>query len=277
MLACVVVLLVPAVAPAQEVFKEISPERLEGILSGMSLQFTKADGGKGIYYYTYKRKNLDLRLTDYNGKDLMIDIYLPAIDMKDVNRWNRMAKFSRASLGKDANKKDSVILESNLDLLGGVTEDTIKHFIRTFDSEITSFGKFTLPAVALEDTYRGIPTAKLEKILKDLKIDYKKDKTAGKDNFYNYTKNNYSIRISNFGNEDLMIDCVFPPHKVEKINAWNVRHNYVRAVLYPGNGNPYTALEANLDCMGGTSDSIISYFITSFDVEVREFDNYLKK
>jgi hypothetical protein len=276
--ACALVLLLPAVAPAQEVFKEITNQRLETILTGMGFTFTKGDAGKGTVYYDFKSKNLILRLTSFNGKDLMMDIYLPAIEWKEVNRWNMTAKFSRASLRPDAKKLDSVVLESNLDLAGGVTEDTIKHFIKNFDLEITNFANFTSPAVAQEEMYKGVTAAKLEKIFDALKIKPgKKGAGPGKnDFFYDFSKNNYQLRLTCFNGEDLMIDCIFPASTVAKVNAWNVKRSYVRAVLYPGGGAPYTALESNLDCVAGTCDSIIRYFITTFDGEVSAFDAYLK-
>jgi hypothetical protein len=280
LVACVAVLLVPAVAPAQEVIKEISTQRLENILSGMGLTYKKIDGKNGVFFYDYNSKNLILRLTNFQGKDLMIDVLLPAIDWKEVNKWNMQAKFSRASLRKDANQVDSLALESNLDLLGGVTEETIKHFIRGFDLEIVNYDKFAKgggAAVAQEEVYKGIPNAKLEKILTDMKLNFKKGKGGGQNTFfYDYSKNNFQIRVTNFSEEDLMIDAVFPASDVAKVNAWNVKRSFIRAVLYPGNGMPYTSLESNLDCMGGTSDSIVRYFINAFDGDVKDFAKYLE-
>jgi hypothetical protein len=280
LLACAAVVLLPAVAPAQEVFKEVSAQRLEGILGNMGIQYKKFDAGNGVTYYDFTSKNLILRLTNFNGKDLMIDIYLPAIDTKAVNDWNMKAKFSRVYLRKDAKGKDSVVLASNLDVTGGVTEDTIKHFIRGFDKEIAAFGTASTPAVGQDEVFKGIPTARLEKILDGMKITYKKG-SMGKDVWYDFTKNvggkDYFVRLTNFDEQDLMIDAWFPTSTVAKVNYWNVKRSYVRAVLYPASGNTqaHTALEANLDCVGGTADSIIRYFITTFDQEVRDFDNYL--
>jgi Putative bacterial sensory transduction regulator len=278
LVACVAVLLLPAVGPAQEVFKEISGQRLESILTGMGFTYKKGDAGKGTFYYDFKSKNLTLRLTSYDGRDLMLDIYLPPIDWKEVNRWNRTMKFSRASLGKDAGGLDSVVLESNLDLRGGVTEETIKHFIRNFDVEITSFANFSAPVAAKEEVYKNISAARLEKILDGMNLKYKKSSAKGGD-FYDFTKKindvNYGIRLTNFNGQDLMIDCIFKEYPVAKLNAWNVKRSYVRAVLYPGGGKPWTALESNLDCVAGTNDSIVRYFINTFDEEVRAFDKYL--
>jgi hypothetical protein len=278
-LASLVLVLVPATAPAQEVFKEISSQRLEDILKNLKIESTKGDAGKGTTFYDYKTKNVMVRLWNYNGKDLMIDILFPKVDWDVVNKWNGTAKFSRARLNKDNKGVESTVLESNLDLAGGVTEDTVKHFIRTFDLEIDAWSRMpgTQGAVvAEEETYPNVSSEKLEKILQDLKIEYKKSAGKGNVSFYDFTRNNFKIRLTNFGGDDLMIDCIYPTAPLAKINQWNVKRSYIRAVLYPGGGMPYTALESNLDAAGGLSDSIIRYFITSFDAEVVAFDNHLK-
>ena len=75
-----------------------------------------------------------------------------------------------------------------------------------------------------------------------------------------------------------MIDCTWNgAAPLAKLNQWNLKRHYVRAVLYDNNGKPYVALESNLDCLGGVSESIIRHFITIFDNDVRDFDAHLKK
>ena len=46
-----VMLWLPAVTGAQEVFKEISSQRLEDILKSMNIDFTKGTGDKGVTFY----------------------------------------------------------------------------------------------------------------------------------------------------------------------------------------------------------------------------------
>jgi hypothetical protein len=279
LLAGAAILLLPPSAPAQEVFKEISSQRLEDLLRGMNIQFTKGTGDKGTTFYDYKSKTVQLRLWNFNGKDLMIDVFLPKVEWEVVNNWNGRAKFSRARLNKDKQTGvESAVIESNLDLAGGVTEEAIKHFIRSFDLEVAGWANASVPAVAEEETFKSIPPERLEKILSGLNINFKK--AQGKGNnvfFYDFERNNHKVRLTNFGGNDLMIDCLFQQVPLAKVNKWNLDRSFVRAVLYPGGGNPYAALESNLDCVGGTSESIIRFFITSFDGEVLAFDEYLKK
>jgi len=277
------VLALPAAAPAQEVFKEIASQRLEDLLRSMDIQYTKGTGEKGTTWYDYKSKNLMLRLWNFNGKDLMIDIFLPKVEWEAINKWNGNAKFSRARLNKDPKTGvESTVIEWNLDLAGGVTEETIKHFIRGFDVEVANWSNASVPAVTEEETFKEVTPDRLEKILQGMNVNFKKTQAKGNNVFtYDFERSNFKVRVTNFSGQDLMIDCVFAAAPLAKVNQWNVKRSYVRAVLYPGGGNPYTALEANLDCVAGTSESIIRRFITSFvdgdNAEVAAFDQHLKK
>jgi hypothetical protein len=274
------VLLWPAATPAQQVFKEITPKRLEGILDGMSLQYKKLEGAPGVTYYDFKMRNLTVRLTNFNGKDLLIDMFMTPIDLKRVNEWNRKAKFTRAYLATE-NGVESVVLASNLDILGGVTDDTVKQFLREFETSLTDFSNFTAPAVIQEEVYKGIPVARLEKVLDAMGVKYKKASDKGK-HVYGFTRKvgdkEYAVRLTNFNGEDLMIDARFPAAPLAKVNVWNARRNYVRAGLYPAKDGAaaYAALEANLDCVAGTSDGMVRYFITSFDQEMVLFEKHLQ-
>jgi len=276
LLACAVVALIPAAAPAQQVFKEINSQKLEDILRSMDIQFTKGDDGKGTTYYDYKSKGFALRLYNFSGKDLMIDIFLLKVDWETINKWNGQAKFSRARLHKDAKTGlESAVLESNLDLLGGVTEDTIKHFIRSFDLEVSTWSNKATAGASEEEIFKVATADRIEKILNDLKIQFQKSNN-GKTDFYDFKRNNFKMRLTNFGGSDLMIDCVWNAAPLTKLNQWNLKKHYIRAVLYGAGGkDPFVALESNLDCVPGVSESIIRNFITIFDNEAAEFDKHL--
>jgi len=218
-----------------------------------------------------------MRLWNFNGKDLMIDVFFPKVEWETINKWNGTAKFSRARLNKDPKSGlESTVIESNLDLAGGVTDETVKHFIRSFDQEVSQWGKTAVPAITEEEIFKKVTPEKLEKVLNELKIQFKKGQGKGNVFYYDFKRNNFDIRLTCFAGEDLMVDCIWPQAPVAKLNQWNLKRNYIRAVLYPGGGMPYVALESNLDCTGGTAESIIRYFITTFDVEVRDFDAHLK-
>src|SRR5262249_39172071 len=160
---------------------------------------------------------------------------------------------------------------SNLDLLGGVTEDTIRHFIRSFDQELTAWNP-----VSEEEIFKKATPDRIEKVLNAMNIKYEK-KQQGDVVSYDFNKNNFDLRLISFGGSDLMIDCIWRgAQPLAKLNQWNLKRHYVRAVLYDNKGNPYVALESNLDCVAGTSESIIRYFISTFETEASAFDGHLK-
>jgi hypothetical protein len=138
------ILLLPAAAPAQErVFKTVSGNLLEQLLSGMNIQYRKSKGSRdGISLYDYtNRDNHNIRLQNFDGKDLWIEYDLNGgASLDEVNSWNVRAKFSRAVLVRDKNRTH-VSLEFQLDCLGGVTEGMIRQLINRFDGEIRDFHK----------------------------------------------------------------------------------------------------------------------------------------
>jgi hypothetical protein len=282
LLACATLTLVPAAAPAQDVIKEVSAQRLEDILKGLNLEFTKAEPSKGVTSYDFKTKTrkASVRLLSFEGKDLMLQAELGRAELETVNKHNSAAKFSRARLAK-LKGSEVVFLESNLDLRGGVTEDTIKHFINNFDEELSLWSRTTAPVVTEEETFRKVTPQVLEQILKEMKISFNKIKVQPGVSTYIFTRNNQPIALHSFeGGEDLMIDRQWlGKGDLAKINDWNVKRFFVRAVAYPPMGGKPAAiaLESNLDCAGGVSESIIRNFINAFDDEVRRFDEYLKK
>jgi hypothetical protein len=126
-----------------------------------------------------------------------------------------------------------------------------------------------------EKIHHKVASALLEDILRELDIRYKKATEKGGGVVYDFERNGYKIRLSNLGGEDLMLDALFTPVSVERINAWNVRASFSRGVLYPGDGKPYAAVENNLDCVGGVTSGAIKQFIRRFDAEVKAFDEFL--
>jgi hypothetical protein len=276
MLASCLLFWLPVQAPAQEIFKEITNQRLEDLLKSMDISYKKGDAGKGVFYYDFRRQGDDtLRLWSYSGKDLMLDAVLPKVEWEVVNKWNSVAKFSRAHLEKNE-KSETTVLESNLDMAAGITVDNIKHFIGRFEEELARWNnKQTVTGTGEDDVFTNVAADRLEKVLKNLKIEFRKNQNNTAVNYY-FQRNGYNLRIVNFGGSDLMVSCNFGQAPLAKINDWNIKRSLVRAVQYEENGKPYTALESNLDCVGGASEGIIRSFIEAFDEEVRAFDAYLK-
>jgi hypothetical protein len=275
-LTCLALGATPALAPAQGVLKDVSDAKLEEILNGLEIKFTKPPATKGptAFDFKTKAKGVPVRLLNDAGKTLMLECVQPQASMDTVNKYNALAKFGRAWVSDDKS-----VVVSNLDLRGGVTEATIKHFISDFEEELALWAKVAVPVVAEEETFKEVTTAILEKVLNDLKINF--NKKAGEKGItaYDFNLGKFPVRLTNFGGKDIMIDGHWDVKvDLERINQWNLKRFFVRAVLYPPMMNkPDVALEANLDCAAGVSESILRSFITSFEEEVRRFDEYLQK
>jgi hypothetical protein len=265
-----------ALASAQDVLKSVSDAKLEEILRGMEIKFAKQPASKGptAFDFKTKAKAVPVRLLNDAGKTLMLECVQPRVGMDSVNKYNALTKFSRAWVNDD----NSVVV-SNLDLRGGVTEATIKQFLSDFEEELALWAKVSVPLVAEEEIFKEVTPATLEKLLNDLKINF--NKKAGEKGITAYAFNlgKFPVVLTNFGGKDIMIDGHWDVKvDLERINQWNLKRFFVRAVLYPPIMNmPDVALEANLDCAAGVSESILRSFITSFEEEVRRFDEYVQK
>src|SRR5262249_33692584 len=162
----------------------------------------------------FQRGGYNVRLYWYGGKDLMVGVVFAKLTLPEVNAWNVRAQFSRACLYRDA-EGEYTAPESNLHLLRGVTQETGKQFLTRLDNEVKEFAKFAGGSSSDEAIYTNVTSDKLEAILKDLKIDYKKVETKGGIVAYDYESNNHKLRLANFGGDDLMIDAHFKKLKLE--------------------------------------------------------------
>src|SRR5260370_28692335 len=126
----------------EKVFRGLPSKELESILKEMDITFKKAPGEKeGIFFYDFEGNKFKVRLYIYNGADVWIDAVFPMLELKEINRWNQNARFSRAVLFKDGDG-ESTSLENQLDCRGGVTLGMVRQFIRRFEGEVQAFAKF---------------------------------------------------------------------------------------------------------------------------------------
>jgi hypothetical protein len=136
------------------------------------------------------------------------------------------------------------------------------------------------PGTAQEKVATTVTDEKLEKIFKDLELSFKK--VPGKKKgvtFFDYVSKTYKIRLHNYEGKDLWIDALFNDKTtLEKINLWNVRAKFTRAVLLKGRDDKETiSLEFQLNCQGGVTDGMIRQFIRRFDGEIKDFVEFLGK
>jgi hypothetical protein len=207
----------------------------------------------------------------------MLDAVFPALPLERINDWNRKAKFSRATLGKDVKGSFST-LESNIDLIGGVTDGGLTQYFKSFDEELRVFAKFVADTASDDQMYVPVTGQKIEAILKSLNFTYEKNELKdGTGQFFDFEASNFKVRLVNFGGKDLMIDAHFKKIPLEDINRWNLEKKFIRAVSYNIKGAEYSALEMNLDCEAGATDGILRNFILGFHEDVKQFAKYVQK
>jgi len=274
-----VVAALTGLAQAQEpkVIAQLTSEQTEEFLKKQGIEFKKIETKTpGTFFYDFQRKSFNVRLYNYDGKDLMLDAVFSRLPLERVNDWNVKAKFSRACLNRDA-KGEFSTLESNLDLIGGVTEGGLKQFFASFDEELRLFAKFTSETSTDDQMYAPVTSQKIEAVLKSLNIAYEKtDLKNDAGSFYDFEASNFKLRLVNFAGKDLMIDAHFKKIPLEDVNRWNLEKKFIRAVSYSAKGPDYSALEANLDCEIGTTDGILRNFIVGFQEDVKQFAKYVQ-
>jgi hypothetical protein len=135
----------PLSAPAQQVYKNVSSEAVERVLRDLGIDHKKTQGKKDtIHNYDYKRNGYNIRLVNYEGKDLWIQAeFTYQLSLDDVNRWNVRAKFSRLVLLQNSTTKQNYVsLETQYDCSAGCTDGIIRQFVNRFDGEIRDFVDF---------------------------------------------------------------------------------------------------------------------------------------
>jgi hypothetical protein len=259
----------------EKVFKSMTPADAEAFLGKMEIDFKKAESKVvGTSFYDFKRKNFTMRFYCFDGKDLMLDAVFPAMPLERVNDWNIKAKFSRATLQRDA-RGPFVTLESNLDLLGGVTEGTLKQFVLSFEDEVRLFAKYAGSAVDEEQMFSPVADQKLEDILKSMSFEFTK-KEGKSATLYEFEFEGRKFRLTNFGGKDIMLDTSFKKISLEDVNGYNLQKKFIRVVAYDSRGEQHSSLEANLDCEVGTTTGILRYFILGFTEDAKSFAKYVQ-
>src|SRR6058998_1388564 len=89
-----------------------------------------------------------------------------------------------------------------------------------------------VPGVRAQDdkVFRAITPEAAEKLLQELKIEFKKSSSKkGDEHYYDFTRNTYKIRLTHFSPEELMLDCVFRGMPLDKVNQWNALTRLSRA------------------------------------------------
>jgi hypothetical protein len=270
-------------AQEEKVYRVVTPALVEKVLRRSSIEFKKlADKKPNTFLYDYKTKNFNLRLYYLDGTRLMLDTLLGAMSLEKVNDWNLSAKFTRAGLGKDEKGNAYTVLESQLNLKGGVTLDAMREFLNAFVDELDPFQLFARDSemgkdIAKEEkAFKEVSAPLMEKLLAELKIKYAKVPLASGNVRYQYESKDTKIVLTNWG-KDMMLEAKFAKIALAKVNRYNLDRKFIRAVSYSNTKGDYTSLEANLNFMGGVTESIVRNFIAVFDEDVDGFAVYVRQ
>jgi hypothetical protein len=269
-------------AAAQEdatVYRALKADQIERMLKTFKIEYKKGTPDThGIDFFDLNRGGFKVRLTSFDGKDLMVDSMFKPIPVERVNEWNKTAKFSRASLQKDP-KGEFVALEYNLDVLGGITAGTVRQMIVQFDQELKNFDNFISGGAPLDQKVLagGAPDAAIENVLTTLGTKFAKKRAGDGPTTFDFELHGFKLRLYNFGGKDLMIDAVFRKLDLERVNKYNLDRKFIRAVAYENRGGKdYTALESCLDCTPGVTEEMNRHYVVAFGDDVRDFANYVQ-
>jgi hypothetical protein len=136
-------LMVPAAAWAQDVLTEVSPKRMNKILTSMGLEVvetkTTSDGKTPVIKFELAGYRVVLFLAkDHSDAQLFVGFGGQQVTAEKMNDWNRGHRFTRAYRDSDGDP----VLESDIDFTGGVTEENIKAWIKIFRNSTGQYSKF---------------------------------------------------------------------------------------------------------------------------------------
>lgn len=128
-------------APDDTILAEVSNDKIENILKTQGLNYKKKANATGVMMFDFTLADHNLRLYNFGGKDLMIDVHFKKVSLEEANRYNFNRKFIRVVnyKGKDT---EYTALECNLDCEAGVTEGMVRHWILSFGEDARHFAEF---------------------------------------------------------------------------------------------------------------------------------------
>lgn len=122
------------------VLRRVTNEDLEALLNELGLEHTQFQKNG----YVVKAHDIKHVLVNH-GRNLQFWVGFTAQPQPGViNEWNKRRRFSRAYLDDEGN----AVLESDMDLEGGVTTGAIREFLKTFLVSVENYAGFvsrTLP------------------------------------------------------------------------------------------------------------------------------------
>jgi hypothetical protein len=113
-------------AETADVIEKISAGKLERIVQSFREVKNFEERGNNKYYFELEGFKVFVFST---GNTLQLyALFTGRVSLSRINEWNKNKRFAKAYLDKD----NDPILESDLELTGGVTEQNIKEWIKTY-------------------------------------------------------------------------------------------------------------------------------------------------
>ena len=137
---------------------------------------------------------------------------------------------------------------------------------------------FVLPFTQAQDekAFRALTPEAAEKMLQDLKIEFKKTASKkGDEHYFDFARENYRIRLTLFSPQELMLDCVFRGITLERVNQWNTSTRFSRANWHKDQSGELTILEYGLDISGGATAGTIKQFLARYEDELKKYDKFV--
>ena len=120
-----------------EIVSELSIAKMRSILQGMGFDFSEQPNGNGNPILNFQLDGYRVSLLTLADNLMLYSGFTIKVDLSRVNRWNQEQRFSRTYLDKDGDPA----IESDLDVSGGVTKETIERFIKRFRTTLSAYVK----------------------------------------------------------------------------------------------------------------------------------------
>ena len=118
--------------------------RFEELVQAMGFECTRGKDATGTddTFFTFRAEGY--KVAAFTNDPNYLLLYSAFSDVRPtlatVNGWNQSNSFSRAYVDKDGN----AVLESDIILTGGVTQDNIEMFVKTFRDSVVRWARFAL-------------------------------------------------------------------------------------------------------------------------------------
>jgi Putative bacterial sensory transduction regulator len=124
-------------APAGIVVTQLSNSQAAAVLKRMGFDYKPTEKEPSNFVFTLDGYKVVL-LNYPNSIQLYAGFKSSGkVSLETINTWNREKRFSRAYIDGD----NDAVIESDLDLEGGVSNKAIDEFIRTFRTSLRDFAK----------------------------------------------------------------------------------------------------------------------------------------